>query len=293
MKLSYGIITVDGMPFIHHQLKQIYPQAHQIIICEGGDVSWVKTHGYRHSRDGTLEIIRQFPDPEKKILLIQKDWQDKNEMCYEYSRHISGDILWHIDVDEFVDPAHIPFIKTFFESDSNYDTIALPQLVFWGDTQTIMGARFGPSEDWSWLWPDIERIFRVKKGLHIQHIPGRGYYHPGTGAVTPCRIFPAARFLSSEIYTYHFSYVLPKSVQTKMEYYNSRHPESIKKDWYQDIFMQFKKNREKWIQSGFDVQPLNSDKFPSYKQKLKALGGDLPPFLKNLEAELIKECQEF
>ena len=232
MKLSYGIITVDGMPFIRHQLKQIYPHAHQIIICEGGDLSWEKIHGYRHSQDGTIDIIKHFPDPDKKILLIQKDWQDKNEMCYEYSRHITGDILWHIDVDEFVDPAHIPFIKSFFKEEPAYDTIALPQLVFWGDTETIMGAKHNPSEDWSWIWPDIERIFRVKKGQYIQHIPVRGYYNPQTGAVTPCKIYPADRFLKNKIYSYHFSYVLPSSVRTKMKYYNSRLPDSIKKDWF-------------------------------------------------------------
>ncbi len=290
MKLSYGIITVDGMPFIRHQLEQIYAPAHQIIICEGGDPSWEKIHGYRRSRDGTIEFIRTFPDPEKKILFIQKDWQDKNEMCYEYSRHVTGDILWHIDVDEFVDPAHIPFIKSFFKEESGHDTIALPQLVFWGDTETIMGAKFSPSEDWSFIWPDIERIFRVKKGHYIQHIPARGYFNPATETVTPCKKFPVDRFLENNIYAYHFSYVLPPSVLTKMKYYDSRMSASIKAGWYENIFMKFRENRDEWIASGFDVQPINAEKFPSYKQRLKPLGHHLPAFLKDLEREIKKEC---
>ncbi len=289
MKLSYGIIVVDGMPFIRHQLEQIYAPAHQIIICEGGDLSWEKIHGYRRSQDGTVEFIKSFPDREKKILLIQKDWQDKNEMCYEYSRHVTGDILWHLDVDEFVDPAHIPFIKSLFIEASGYDTIALPQLVFWGDTETIMGAKYGPGGEWSWIWTDIERIFRFKKGQYIQHIPARGYYNPETETVAPCSTYPADRFLENKIFTYHFSYVWPGSVLTKMKYYDSRIPESINADWYENVFMKFSEHRDEWIASGFDVQPINAEKFPSYKQRLKPLDHSLPAFLKGLEADIKKE----
>ena len=76
-----------------------------------------------------------------------------------------------------------------------------------------------------------------------------------------------------------------------MKYYNSRHPESIKPHWYENVFLKFRENKDEWIRSGFDVQPINGDKFPSYKQRLKALGRRLPPFLKDLETEIKRECE--
>ncbi len=75
-----------------------------------------------------------------------------------------------------------------------------------------------------------------------------------------------------------------------MKYYDSRMPDSIKTGWYEHIFMKFRENRDEWIASGFDVQPINAEKFPSYKQRLKPLGHHLPAFLKDLEREIKKEC---
>lgn len=288
MKISFGIITIDGMPFIKHQLTLLYPYAHQIIICEGGDDTWEKLHGYRRSQDETIDVIKNFPDPKNKIELIQKKWKDKNHMCHEYSKKISGDIVWHIDVDEFVDPANIPYLVSLFKKYPEYNCMAPPQIVFWGDTKTILGAQNGGAE-YLFEMPSIDRIYRHKNGLYIHHLPQRGYFDPKSRNVISGKPFPEDFFTRKGIYNYHFSYVLPRSVLIKMEYYNERLPNCIKPGWYENIFMKFKENREEWIRTNFDVQPINPETGQNYLCKIKPLDRSLPACFKHLEEDINKQ----
>jgi hypothetical protein len=285
MKISYGMIVVDGMPFIKHQLNLVYEHAHQIIICEGGDDFWVKINGHRRSKDGTIEFIKNFPDPKNKIKLIQKDWHNKNEMCHEYSKHVTGDILWHLDIDEFVDPAKIPTILQAFKMFPRTQILSIPNLVFWGDCDTLVEAM--SSNGWNRTWFNFERIFRFKKGYYIHHIPERGYFDPRNKKVLPAPILGGEYFIERGIYTYHFSYVLPEAVQMKMRYYNHRIPGCIKDNWYERTFCGFKANKKQWIDLEFNVEPINESKHAAVQKRLQPLGHKLPPFL----APLIKDLQ--
>jgi len=283
MKITYGMIVVDGMPFIKHQLKLIYPHAHQIIICEGGDNTWNKINGYRRSQDGTIECIKNFPDPNNKIKLMQKDWNNKNEMCHLYSKHATGDIVWHIDIDEFVDPAHIPFIKKQFNNRTT-QILSIPNYIFWGDTDTIVEAR--SSKGWERNWFKFERIFRRVPGKYIHHIPERGYYDPKTKSVLPAPTAGPEIFKNNNVFTYHFSYVHKNSVSSKIKYYNHRIPGCITQNWFENVFCKFKQNKKKWIDNEFNVQPLSTNAAGHVKQRIKPLGHKLPTFLKELAEDL-------
>lgn len=283
MNITYGMIVVDGMPFIKHQLNLIYPHAHQIIICEGGDNTWNKINGYRKSQDGTIDFIKSFPDPKNKIKLIQKEWNNKNEMCHEYSKHATGDIIWHIDIDEFVDPAHIPFIEKQFDN-KGVQILSIPNYILWGDTNTVVEVK--NKNGWRRDWFNFERIFRRSPGRYIHHIPERGYYDPKSKRVLPAPTAGPKVFKDANIFTYHFSYILDSAVRMKIKYYNTRIPGCIKNNWYENIFCQFKENKEKWINSEFDVQPLSKSAAGYVKQRIKPLGHDLPPFLNDLIKDL-------
>jgi hypothetical protein len=281
MKITYGMIVIDGMPFIKHQLKTIYPHAHQIIICEGGDNKWNEINKYRTSKDGTIEFIKNYPDPQNKIKLIQKQWSNKNEMCFEYSKYATGDIIWHIDIDEFVDPQHIPTIKKLLEK---YSIISIPNLVFWGDTETIIEAKQG--NKWNRYWFNFERIFKRHPKYYINHIPDRGYYDPKTKRVLPGIIAPQKELFEKGIYTYHFSYILPESVKNKLKYYNHRTPGCILNNWYENIFQKFAQNKQKWTKEDFNIQPINPAKYSSFPERIRPLNIKLPQFLQELKKEL-------
>lgn len=283
MKITYGIIVIDGMPFIKHQLNLIYENAHQIIICEGGDDKWNEINNYRRSKDGTIEFIKSYPDPKNKIKLIIKNWSNKNEMCHEYSKQATGDIIWHIDVDEFVDPASISTIKELL---INHSVVSIPNLVFWGDTSTITEVKNGNS--WNKYWFNFERIFKRDPRYYINHIPDRGYYNPKNGAILQGVMAPQNILFEKNIFTYHFSYVLPENVKMKLKYYNHRTPGCIKTNWYEKTFCNFKKLKQEWINTDYDVQPIDESKYSSFVERIRPLGFELPNFLKPLKTDLDK-----
>ncbi len=289
MKISFGIIVIDGMPFIKHQLMLIYPYAHEIIICEGGDDVWEQLHGYRHSKDKTLASIKNFPDPENKICFLQKRWKRKNDMCHEYSRVASGDIIWHVDVDEFIDPRHVPYMVELFQRYPEYDAMAPRQIVLWGDTGTIIGAVDIENEHVVIEFPGIDRIYRRKEGLYINHLPLRGYFDPSEKRIIGAKLFPDELLCQRDIYNFHFSYVLPKSVKNKMKYYQQRTPGSTRPGWYENVFMRFSEKREEWIESQFDVGPIDTKNGYHFPFVLKPLHKSLPACFKDLEKDIIHE----
>jgi hypothetical protein len=286
-KTSFCIIVVDGEKFIGHQLKDIYPHAHEIIICEGGDNFWNELHGRRRSSDKTLEIIKNFPDPKNKIKLIQKDWKNKNQMTHEYSKHVTGDYVWHVDVDEFVDSTKIPTIMNLFDTYPKAQGISLPHYVFWGDTKTI-ALRANASGRWIPNWLSAVRIFKAPKpGWSIHHIPTTGYYNNNTGQVVYPTVIPGADLVRMNLWFYHFSYCFKQDVVNKIKYYDFRHKGSkcIKKNWLENVFLKIEDNKEEWIRSGFDVQPV-ALQGQSAAQRLAKFTGTLPDNLKKLAVEI-------
>ena len=73
-RITFGIIVLNGEPFIQYNLRTIYTYAHQIIVVEGateGAAEISTSDG--HSTDSTLETLRYFKsheDPEDKIIFV-------------------------------------------------------------------------------------------------------------------------------------------------------------------------------------------------------------------------------
>lgn len=118
LKFSYVMNVLNGEPFIRYQLDSIYPYADEIVIVEGA------YEKFRHaatpegrSTDKTLDIIRAYPDPQKKIKLIAKDgfYGDRLDMCNVLLEHVTGDVVWQVDADEFYRPETHIYIRHLFE----------------------------------------------------------------------------------------------------------------------------------------------------------------------------------
>ena len=73
-KVTFGVIVLNGMPFVPYTLRALYPFAHQIVVVEGaapGAAGRAAPDG--HSRDGTLEELRRFArdeDPQGKVVVV-------------------------------------------------------------------------------------------------------------------------------------------------------------------------------------------------------------------------------
>ena len=225
-KFTFGIIVLNGLPFIKYNLEALYPHAHQIIVVEGaapGAKNIARSDG--HSRDGTLEFLREYKashDPENKVTIVTAEdeghpdgvWPgEKDEMSQAYARRATGDYLWQVDADEFYLDEDIKKIGQMLNNEK-WDAVTFPQLTFWGDEHTLVdslylraGARF------------YHRLFKWKPGYSYQtHRPPTVLDE--TGADLRSKKHLTGPMLEGHgIYLYHYSLLLPKQVQEKCDYY--------------------------------------------------------------------------
>ena len=74
IKITFGIIVLNGEPFTRYNLQSLYPFAHQIIVVEGACTSAAAVASRDgHSTDGTCEVLQNIKkenDPEGKISIV-------------------------------------------------------------------------------------------------------------------------------------------------------------------------------------------------------------------------------
>ena len=216
-KITFGMIVLNGEPFIKYQLEALYPHAYQILIAEGAVERFshaATTNG--HSLDSTVEIIKEFPDPENKIKLIQKDgfYKEKDEICNAYMPYVQGDILWQVDVDEFYFPEDIEKIRKCFLDDEWLDLVVFKVREFYADVGfELSGGVFNLGSQ------NYRRVFRFYPGdSWLTHRPPTLQNQNGQKK-------PIRRMMSAEISAklgvrlFHYSYILKSQVLSKSEYY--------------------------------------------------------------------------
>ncbi len=218
MKLSFGMIVLNGEPFIKYNLEALYPHAHEILIVEGAVEKFAHAAtSDGHSLDNTVDIIKSFPDPEYKIKLIQRDgfWSEKDAMSNAYMAACTGDYIWQVDVDEFYKPEDIEQVRNMLVSDPEITQVNFRTIGFWRSFNArIMGASFIFGRD------EYIRVFRYRPGYsYATHRPptladeaGHPYIHK--------KIVTAQEMEQQGIVQYHYSYIFPDGVKNKSQYYS-------------------------------------------------------------------------
>ena len=225
VRITFGMIVLNGEPFTRYNLRSLYPWAHQIIVVEGAcNTSKAVATPDGHSIDGTVEVLRRFQaeeDFEHKVIVVSaRDegfhdgfWPEKTEMCQAFAKQATGNYLWQIDSDEFYREEDMPLIIKLLED--GVGQISFPQKSFWGGNQHINNsiylAEFGLR--------GIPRLFAWGKGhQYISH-------RPATVVDAMHRDVRSRGYISSQnarglgIYMYHYCLVFPSQVLTKVGYY--------------------------------------------------------------------------
>ncbi len=227
-RVTFGIIVLNGEPFTRYCLRSVYPFAHQIIVVEGaapGARGIATPDG--HSRDGTLDILRDFKrheDPEGKLtILTAEDWGhadgfwpgEKHEQSRAYATRATGDYLWQVDIDEFYRHADMQALLARLRDDPGITAVSFKQLGFWGGFDYL-------AEAW--------HLRRGEAVFHRLFRWGRGYryttHRPPTVVDRQGRDLRSLHWLSARqlarqgIYLYHYSLLFPKQVLEKCEYYD-------------------------------------------------------------------------
>jgi hypothetical protein len=250
VNITFGIIVLNGEPFTRYCIRALYPFAYEIIIAEGaceGARNIATKKG--HSKDGTLEIlkeIKRLEDPENKITIVTAEdeghndgfWPgEKLEQSRAYAKRAKGNYLWQVDIDEFYKDEDIRKIIGLLKDDKSISCISFNQIGFWGG--------FNYTVD-SWYFKrhltEIYRIFKWAEGYELKS------HRPPTVIDTEKTDVRAGKWLNAKdmkkrgIFMYHYSFVFPKQVFTKADYYSNSNWLSLKaNDWATVNFMKITK----------------------------------------------------
>ncbi len=249
IKLTFGMIVLNGEPFLRYNLQALYPFAHEIIVVEGACPS-ASPHSTPdgHSLDGTLETLREFKtrsDPEGKLTIVTAEmdghpdgfWNEKDEMSQAYARRATGNYLWQVDADEFYQPEDMQRVSELLQADPEIKAVAFRVRTFWGGlgyrTDGIALRREAQ---------DFHRLFAWRPTYrYISHRPPTVVDEHGRNLRT-YKTLAASELALRGIYLYHYSFLFPFQVRFKLTYYS---PLGAKR---------FVPRRQAWAENFFSLQ---------------------------------------
>jgi len=228
IRITFGIIVLNGEPFTRYNLRSLYPFAHEIIVVEGaapGAKSIATSDG--HSTDGTLDTLRDFKnheDPEDKLVIVTAEdegytngfWPgEKHEQSQAYAKRATGNYLWQVDIDEFYKAADMRTCIDMLRDDPDITAVSFKQITFWGGFDYI-------TDGW-YLRRGAElfhRLFKWEQGYrYVTHRPPT--VHDASGRDLRSLKWVSGHQLAKRgILLYHYSLVFPKHVLEKCAYYN-------------------------------------------------------------------------
>ena len=249
-KITFGIIVLNGEPFVRYCLRSIYPFAHEIIVVEGGhtDAKSVCTPE-GHSIDNTLETLYKFQseeDPENKITIVSQNtfWPKKDEFGNDrtpqsraYAERATGDYLWQIDIDEFYRDEDMYAIMNLLNDDPSITAISFKQKSFWGGIDYLSESYYLMRNKGGW-----HRIFKWDKGYkYVTHEPPTVSDEMGINLHTQNWI-SGEEMQKRNIFMYHYCLLFPWQVNQKVKIYQDEKPilfaESI--DWAENNYFKLK-----------------------------------------------------
>jgi SAM-dependent methyltransferase len=242
VKVSFGIIVLNGEPFTRYCLRALYPFAHEIIVVEGASkhAAAVATPD-GHSTDGTLETLRRFKaeeDSEHKVQIVTREgfWSEKDEQSQAYAERATGDYLWQVDIDEFYHHDDLEKVLAMIAADPGISGMAFHWKNFWGGFEYLVDG---------WGYRDIirgiggnRRLFRWGKGCrYVSHRPPTVIDEQGRDLCTLRWIGPD-EIARHGIFCYHYGMIFPKQAEQKSHYYHSLQEQCRDMDqWRRDSFV--------------------------------------------------------
>ncbi|MEW6602999.1 MAG: glycosyltransferase family A protein [Nitrospirota bacterium] len=225
-QITFGLIVLNGEPFIRYNLRALYPFAHQIIVVEGacpGSKEVATSDG--HSVDGTLKTLRDFQateDTENKVLVVTAEddgfpngfWPEKTEMSQAYAKRATGNYLWQVDVDEFYKPEDMKRVIEMLEHDPGIAAVTFRTLTFWGGLDYVVD-----SVSLRKMIRDVHRLFSWKVGhQYVTHRPPTVVDEKGRN-LRSLKWISAEEMTRAGIFMYHYPFLFPKQVGEKCSYY--------------------------------------------------------------------------
>jgi len=277
LKITFGIIVLNGEPFTRYNLRALYPFAHQIIVVEGAcrKADGISTPS-GHSNDGTLETLYSFKseeDPEDKVNIITKEgfWSEKDEMSQAYAEIATGDYLWQVDIDEFYQPEDMRSIIELLSHDDEITAVSFQQIAFWGGFDWI-------TDGW-YLRRGAEifhRVFKWESGhQYVTHRPPTVHDQEGRD-LRKIKWIDGYTLGRQGIFLYHYALVFPKQVLDKCDYYS-------KAEWATHA-----RSAQRWAHRNYLhlKEPFRVHNVYGYPSWIEQFRGKHPPVIQQLIADI-------
>ena len=247
IRITFGMIVLNGEPFVKYNLSSVYPLAHQIIVVEGACLSSASVAGPDgHSTDSTLESLYKFKrelDPDDKVIIVTATdegfadgfWPEKDEMSRAYAKRATGNYLWQIDSDEFYHEEQMARLIDILRT-KKPNMVSFPMITFWGSPNYIV--------DGFYLIRDkhdqIPRLFEWGPGYtYATHRPATVLDQQGTDLRKKFWLH-ANDLKRLQIYMYHYSLLFPHQVLDKVVYYKNRLNSRID-TWEESVYLRLER----------------------------------------------------
>lgn len=249
MKISFCIIVYNEADLVRQQLINLYSHAHEIIVVIGRVLEF---GGFPEKEDNTLQVVKNFPDPDNKIIVVyRKTWASKENMVANYYVKATGDYVWHIDCDEFYTADCIEGTRKFIKKTQkpNY----AHQEYYYYRYYNVVVAKNGTRK----FWNLPARIHKKVKGKKLTHRP---QILQGHGHIAKVPISIGVR--------HHYSIMDIGAVKIKANFYGP----SI----HSKYFDTYKRPIEKLIEDKICIRPDNDLKENSIPIVLKSNELEIP-----------------
>jgi len=235
--------------WIEFNLANNYDEFDIIRIVEGAVQGRPNSTDDGHSTDKTVELIRNFPDPDNKIELIRlgrffKSLEEQKQVFLELANE--GEWLFIVDCDEFYMDGDIEKVRKAIKSRPSASEIIPTFLHFYRDFFHIKA----PHPEWQ---PQHQRIIRYRSGLRYHTHPvatdgnGRCTYFTGE--------YQSSRYTMPKLWIYHYGHAKGKEFH------------KMKKEFYKGELEKFKtadgssasdKFDEKFVEFMEGTEPVNT-----------------------------------
>ena len=161
-KIVATMIVYNEEEYLPYSLSSIYPYVDRIVIVEGAiqkliDAGFAPPTG--ESTDKTNEIIKNFPDPNKKIIVQHGKFKHKNHQRNECLKYLSHeDWILIVDADEIYSEINIKNLIRLPVKFPDIDIIIYPMYHFYDFDKHIEMIKY------------MERL--------VRYVNNKGYHYP-------------------------------------------------------------------------------------------------------------------
>ncbi|NLH15525.1 MAG: glycosyltransferase, partial [Phycisphaerae bacterium] len=253
-RFSFVMIVLNGMPLIEYSLRSIYDFAHEIIVVEGAVKNCLDAaNPDGSSRDGTVEFLRSFPDPQRKIRLVQGLWPEKCQMQNKALEYVTGDYVWLIDSDEVYKPQDLETLRDLFVKDPTITQVNFIPDNFWKGLDYIFVSPLFFQSDYHY-----RRLFKYVPGaVFTTHRPPTLMW-PGSSQTTEqMHLFDGFQTRKMGILLYHYSYVFEHQVAQKNSYYARQWGDRVngvdRQEWFDRCYRAWTPHNRQQIEAQYPV----------------------------------------